>query len=175
MQHRLIVMWAPPRSLSTAFVRVIEARGDFTILHEPLCDMAACGSYQHRMEVGESARLESHEQLFGHIQSLRSHKQVFVKDTCEYSYHEQLAGSAYLREAQHVFMLRDPEKVINSHYHINPELSCEEVGYANLARLYDLVKEEAALPPVFIDADELAVNAERVVTSFCGAVGLRLR
>lgn len=150
MQHRLIVMWAPPRSLSTAFVRVIAARGDFNVVHEPLCDLSACGEYKHPQQENSSPPLNSPTALFDYIQTLRSHSAVFIKDTCEFDYRHLLAGTPYLREAQHVFMLRNPEKVINSHYHVNPQLTCNEVGYQNLAQLYDSVKAESIHAPCLL-------------------------
>lgn len=173
MQHRLVVMWAPPRSLSTAFVRVIAERGDFTILHEPLCDLAACGSYSHKLTGLQSVELASPAALFEHVQALRADGQVFIKDTCEFAHDEVLSGSAYLREAQHVFMLRDPEKVINSHFHINPQLRSEEVGYRHLVRIYDLVKAESEHPPLFVTAEELTAAPTDTIERFCSQIGLQ--
>lgn len=172
MQHQLIVMWGPPRSLSTAFVRMIAARGDFTILHEPLCDLSACDRHEHVRPDGSIAAVTSPAQLFDYVRALRAGGNVFVKDTCEYPYDALLSGSDYLREARHVFMLRDPAKVINSHYHINPQLTCEEVGYAYLARVYDLVKTHAVQAPLFVDADELAADPETAVAAFCRDAGM---
>src|SRR5581483_11402183 len=34
-QHKIIYFISSPRSLSTAFMRMIQARGDFQIFHEP--------------------------------------------------------------------------------------------------------------------------------------------
>ena len=78
MQHRLIVLWAPPRSLSTAFVRVIAARGDFTILHEPLCDLSACGIYSHPQTDHSTQTLNNSTELFNYVQALRAQRAVFI-------------------------------------------------------------------------------------------------
>jgi len=173
MQHRLIVMWAPPRSLSTAFVRVIAARGDFIILHEPLCDLSACGEYKHPQKDNSPQTLNSSMEIFNYVQALRAHSAVFIKDTCEFDYRHVLTGTRYLREAQHVFMLRNPAKVINSHYHINPGLKCNEVGYQNLAELYDVVKAESIHPPLFVDADDMINNPECAISNFCSDANLQ--
>ena len=170
--HRLFVMWAPPRSLSTAFVRVMAARGDFTILHEPLCDLAACGHFVHRRAGAEPRRLDSAAALFEHVERQRRDGPVFIKDTCEYDYRDVLEGSGYLREATHIFMLREPASVINSHYHINPAMRCEDVGYEHLARVYDLVRLQAAARPLFIDAERLVLDPAGTVERFCDSAGL---
>jgi len=170
MLHRLFLLWAPPRSLSTAFVRVITERGDFTVLHEPLCDLAA--GVPHPLSDGSGRSLPDPEALFAHVEMLRTKGHVFVKDTCEYDYCDVLRGTGYLRDAQHVFMLRNPAKVINSHYHINPKLSCADVGYAHLVGVYDLVVDQAKLRPIFVDADQLIADPERTVKEFCSSADL---
>lgn len=171
--HRLLVMWAPPRSLSTAFVRVMAARGDFSILHEPLCDLVACGHFMHRQAGDAPRRLDTAPALFEHIERLRrDNGPVFIKDTCEYDYCDILDGSDYLRDATHIFMLREPASVINSHYNINPEMRCEDVGYEHLARVYDLVRLQARAKPLFIDAERLVADPADTVARFCEHVGL---
>ncbi|WP_147373895.1 hypothetical protein [Massilia cavernae] len=172
MPKRLFVMWAPPRSLSTAFVRIVAARADFTILHEPLCDLAACGHYLDKRAGAPAHQVDSAQALFDYVELLRRDGQVFIKDTCEYAYDDVLAGTAYLRDATHVFMLRDPEKVINSHYHINPDLRCAEVGYEHLARVYKLVRAESHNAPLFVDADQLAADPDGTMARFCASAGL---
>jgi len=173
MQHRLIVMWAPPRSLSTAFVRVIAARGDFTILHEPLCDLSARGIYSHPQTDHSTQTLKNSTELFNYVQALRAQRAVFIKDTCEFDYRHRLTGTSYIREAQHVFMLRNPEKVINSHYYINPDLTCSEVGYQHLAELYDAVKAESIHSPLFVDADDMILSPECAISNFCRDANLQ--
>lgn len=172
MKHQLIVMWAPPRSLSTAFLRVIAARGDFEVLHEPLCDLAACGQYSHRRENGDATVLLSIPDFLDHVDSLRNRGPVFVKDTCEFDYEADLVGSGYLREAQHVFMLRDPAKAINSHFAINPNLSSDEVGYRHLVKLYHQVKAESKAAPIFVEAERLAAAPQATIHAFCARTGL---
>lgn len=172
MNQRLIVMWAPPRSLSTAFLRVIAARGDFEILHEPMCDLAACGEYTHQRSDGTATVLRSASELFDYIAFLRCQSPVFVKDTCEFDYEANVAGSSYLQDAQHVFMLRDPEKVINSHYAVNPQLSSDEVGYRHLVKLYNQVKTQSATAPIFVEAERLSADPDGTIRAFCDSSGL---
>lgn len=172
MSETVMVLWAPPRSLSTAFVRVIAQRGDFTVLHEPLCDLAACGAYTITLQQRPDIRIENEKALFDYVNKLSRKGRVFVKDTCEYDYSKALDGSSYLQNSQHIFMLRDPQKVINSHHHMNPSLSCDQVGYRHLAKIYKLAKEQSTCSPTFINADELVEDTEKVVASFCKKVGL---
>jgi len=172
MEHKLLVMWAPPRSLSTAFLRVMKARGDLEILHEPLCDIVACGTHEHRRADGGREILSSVAELFEYVSSLRTHRAVFIKETCEFDYEAHLLGSAYMQQARHIFLLRDPARAINSHFHINPQLTSDEVGYRHLDRLLERVREQAQLLPVFIEAERLSQDPASVVERFCRQVGL---
>ncbi|WP_368935270.1 hypothetical protein [Alcaligenes faecalis] len=166
--HPLIVLWAPPRSLSTVFLRVMAARGDLEVLHEPMCDLAACD--RHELPNGEL--LGSMAELCEYIDARRVVRPVFVKETCEYDYRASLMETGILREAIHVFMLREPAKVINSHYDVNPNLQSDEVGFRNLASLFDVVKIHGEQPPIFVDADKLQASPEREVQEFCVRVGI---
>lgn len=172
MDKKVYIMWAPPRSLSTAFVRMISQRGDFSLLHEPLCDIAACGEYKHINQDGGEQRVNDVASLLTYVHSLIAKGNVFIKDTCEYDYSELLDGSPYMRDAQHIFMLRDPEKVINSHNNINPSLTCDEVGYRHLANIYELARSQSIYAPIFVDADELLADPESTVQAFCADAGL---
>ena len=40
----ILVLWAAPRSRSTAFFRMMAERGDHTVLHEPFSNRAEFGS-----------------------------------------------------------------------------------------------------------------------------------
>lgn len=171
MTNKLLVLWAPPRSLSTAFARVMDARGDFIVLHEPLCDLAAGHAFEYEFE-GEVRRIKSPQVLFGHVRELLSKGNVFIKDTCEFAYPNAIGTEGYPVDAQHLFMLRDPEQVINSHYAMNPALTSEQVGYRHLHDLYCAVKASCTRSPIILDADELVLEPDRVISAFCRKVGI---
>jgi hypothetical protein len=166
--HPVIVLWAPPRSLSTAFLRVMAARGDLEVLHEPMCDLAA--GERHELPTGEF--LDSMTELCAHIDARRTVRPVFVKETCEYDYRPNLMGTKLVREATHAFMLREPAKVINSHYNVNPSLQADEVGFRHLASLLDFVKTHGGRVPLFVDSERLQEAPESEVEAFCARAGL---
>ena len=51
-----LALWSAPRSRSTAFERMMRARGDFTVLHEPFSHLANYGSTTVDDEVISSER-----------------------------------------------------------------------------------------------------------------------
>lgn len=171
MTNKLVILWAPPRSLSTAFVRMIEARGDFTVLHEPLCDLAAGHVFTHEVQ-GETHRIDTPNRLFAHVRTLLDKGNVFIKDTCEFSYAGLINEGAYPDDAHHAFMIRNPEQVINSHYAMNPQLTSQQVGYQHLDALYCAVRARGVHDPVIVDANQLVLDPQNVIGDFCRKVGI---
>jgi adenylylsulfate kinase len=164
----LIVMWAPPRSLSTAFVRVMAARGDLEVLHEPMCNLAA--GAVHELPSGKSLR--SMAELQAHVDALRTVAPVFIKETCEYDHCATLDGTAIVRDAVHAFMLREPAKVINSHSYVTPSLQADNIGFRHLASLLDLARAQGKHAPIFVEAERLQTAPAAEVEAFCARVGI---
>ncbi len=168
MSPPLIFLWAPPRSLSTVFLRIMVARGDFAVMHEPMCDLAAGKAHI----ASSGASLKTIAQLQDHIQGLRHAQPVFIKETCEFDHADAIAGSPLVREALHAFMLREPARTIASHHSVNPHLRCDDVGFKHMARLFDLVSTQAERPPIFVCADRLQASPSEEVRAFCARAGL---
>jgi adenylylsulfate kinase len=144
------------------------ARGDLEVLHEPLCDLAA--GTRHQLASGRS--LGSVDELLDHVEALRAVRPVFVKETCEHDYRHHLAETGLLRDAIHAFMLRDPAKVINSHFNVNPHVKPEEIGFRHLAKLLDLVRTKNTHAPIFVEAEKLESAPETEVQRFCARAGI---
>ncbi|TQN28378.1 hypothetical protein FHX37_3715 [Haloactinospora alba] len=163
---RLLVLWSPPRCRSTAFLRMMRERGDFTVVHEPLShvhDFGAADVHGTRCTSGEAV-LEA-------LDSLSRRTPVFVKDTTDFPYPEVHAAEWFLRSATHTFLIREPRAAIASHYRLNPSLGRDEIGFARVRRIHDAVTETGARP-VVVDADELVDRPHAVVRAYCDSVGI---
>ena len=166
MTHMVYVLWATPRSLSTVFERIIDASGAFEIIHEPLCNIAACGEHVHYRSDDDSIVFRSAIEVHDYVQKLSTTTNVFVKDTCEYDYVPTLREVSYLSNATHAFMLRKPDKAINSHFHINPQVTSSEIGYRHLAELHDFVRNCFSADSQYIDAERLVLEPDTVAREF---------
>lgn len=164
-----LILWSPPRCRSTAFLRMMAARGDFQVVHEP---------FSHLMDFGAAdvagVRCTDEQAVMTALLELSARTPVFVKDTTDFHYPGLLAAEEFLRAATHSIIIRHPREVIASHYRINPELTCEEVGFERVREIYQAA-EKAGNPPVIIDADDLVDHPEATVRSYCTAVGIPLR
>ncbi|GII62131.1 branched chain amino acid aminotransferase [Sphaerisporangium krabiense] len=164
---RILALWSAPRSRSTAFLRMMAARGDHTVVHEPFSHVADFGEAQ----VGPfTAHTET--ELIATLRELATRGPVFFKDTTDFHYPGLLADDAFLSEATHTFIIRHPEQAIASHFKLNAELGRDEIGFAWLAEIYDAVATRSATPPVVIDSDDLIRNPEATVREYCARVSI---
>lgn len=169
---QLIALWAHPRSRSTAFFRMIQNRGDFLVVHEPFCTRADTGMVEIPDGNGGTLSVSSERELIEVLLDLSSRFPVFFKDTSEHRYREVETCGLFLKTAKHCFIVREPRSTIASHYHVKSNVSCDEIGYRNLYRIYQAVVEATQRQPLVLEADRLMKDADRVVATFCRLFGL---
>jgi sulfotransferase family protein len=167
MEPRLLALWSAPRCRSTAFLRMMEERGDVTVLHEPFSHVTDFGV----TKVGER-EVRSERELIPALRELAAKEPVFFKDTTDFRYPELLGAADFLRETTHAFMIRDPKAAIASHYRLNPGLGRDEIGFAWLHEIYEAVVAAKGEQPIVIDGDDLAAAPRQVVETYCVRVGI---
>jgi hypothetical protein len=154
--------------MSTAFFRMMAERGEFCLIHEPFY---AC-ERGHPVRVGERT-LHGAAEVISFM--LGSAQPVFFKETTEYRHAKLFAAHPELLEMTHTFIVRDPRRVIESHFALNPEVTCDEIGFEHLAEIFELVHNATGVAPVVIDADHLVRDPAGVVAAYCRRVGLTER
>lgn len=165
-----MVLWAVPRSRSTAFERIFVERDDFEVLHEPFS-----ATYYHSPERRSDAFLEgppdpAHcaDRVLDDVLRPRG-RRVFVKDM---AYHTAgFMDRGFVDHFDNTFLIRHPREALVSLYRKHPQFTFEETGYEQLARLYDLVTDGAGSAPV-VDADDLMRDPEATVRAYCAALGI---
>lgn len=168
----VIALWAHPRAISTAFLRMMIARGDLTVVHEPLVTLTDEGSVELPAPGGGTVTARSTRRVLACLRKLAAERPVFVKDTLEYRYQFLFDHPQELADIRHTFIVRHPAPTISSHYAMKPTVTCREIGYEHQYELYSLVREVADEPPVVISAERLLADPQRVVAAYCAAVGL---
>lgn len=179
MDDRILVLWATPRSTSTAFEWMMRMRGDFVCLHEPF-GVAYYRGVDRRTTRPDENPLEpvrSYASTWREILDARRHGRVFIKDFPSYVSHladpdEPSHDPTFLDHFQHTFLVRDPAKVLVSMYAQWNEFTMEEASFEDLHRMFDLVVErDGTIPPV-IDSDNLLDDPHGTVRAYCQAVGI---
>ena len=159
-----LFLWSPPRSLSTAFLRMMIERGDHEVIHEPFSSIVVQG----HVTIGDDTATE-HEELLDLLIERARKQRVFVKETTEYDYLTN-GGARIPHVGQHTLIVRDPRAAIASHYAMNPEMTCAEVGYEHQAEI-----ARRAYPggrPIVVEAESLVADPAGTVADYCARVGI---
>lgn len=172
---QVIAMWAHPRAVSTAFLRMMIARGDVTVVHEPLVTLTDEGHVELPAVDGGTVDLHRPGQVLAQLIELGRRRPVFVKDTVEYRYTELFDHPAELAAITHTFIVREPARTIASHYAKKPTVSCPEIGFEHQYELFERIRELTGREPVVISAEQLLGTPEKVIQAYCEAVGLAYR
>lgn len=177
---RILILWATPRSTSTAFEWMMRMRGDFVCLHEPFGPAYYRGEDRRTTRPDENP-LEpgrTYASTWQAILDSRRHGRVFSKDFPNYVMHlveGDMAHEDFLDHFQHTFLVRDPAKALASMYNQWDEFTMDEASYEDLHRLFDVVTERYGEIPPVIESDDLLQDPAGVVAAYCAAVGIDFR
>ena len=171
---RLLALWGAPRTVSTAFERMMRERGDHEVVFEPFAASYYFSADRRSSRFdGEVDPEPSHdlEAILDRLVAAARSRPVFIKDMAYHVVHR--ADAAFLsRFDQHTFIVRHPRFALASLAQIWPDFTDEEAGSEPLRRLFDLVADAEGRRPTVIDGEDLLADPGRVVAAWCDAVGL---
>ena len=171
--HKILVLWATPRSTSTAFEWMMRMRGDLTCFHEPF------GEPWYQGEQPLWSRLQhdsprtpglTFESVWETMKAAAAKGPVFSKDFPHYI--EHLWTDEFLAHFNHSFLIRDPAKVATSMFKHWPDFVLKEIAFVEQRQLFDRLAERSGAAPPVIDSDDLLEDPHGIVEAYCNAVGL---
>lgn len=179
--HEILALWCHPRSLSTAFGRMMMERGDLTVLHERFLYLYYVVQNPQLVIAQQLERVEpwmraSFDEIVEGIEAEASQRPVFLKDMAVNVHNPKgrHADEAFLGRFSNGFLIRDPEIAILSHLKQNPKMIFEEVGYDAQFAVFEKVSQMIGAPPPVIDAADLEDDPARIVNLYCEAMGIAL-
>lgn len=168
----VLALWSIPRSISTAVERMMMARGDFKVLHEPFSyyyyvkEQRAAAVH---MNVDADAPLNFSE-IVASVLNEAENAPVFFKDM---SYHViSRADPAFLSNFVNTFIIRDPAITLLSHAKLNPAFTLEEAGYEATSQLVDMVAEQTGETPPIVDAEDIIEDPYGVIKGYSERAGI---
>lgn len=171
--HKIIALWAVPRSTSTAFEWMMRQRGDLDCLHEPLGEAWYQGESPLWPRVtADSLRTPglTLESVWSDLQKRAQTHSVFSKDFPHYVDH--MWTDERLDLFTHSFLIRDPAKTITSMYDKWPDFHEKEVGFPEQRELFDRVAQKYGKAPPVIDSDDMLENPHKIISLWSQAVGI---
>ncbi len=175
--HRILAIWAHPRSVSTALERVFIERGDFSVMHEPFSMVY----YMHEQRADaahvnfDSDEAVDYDSIRNRILQAAERRPICFKDMCYHCHDHLIHDEAFLEKTTHVFLIRDPRQTIASHYAKNPKVTSEEIGYEKQASVFRKVKQLTGAPPAVIAAEDLQDDPAGLLRALCQRIGVEDR
>lgn len=170
----IIMLWAHPRSMSTAIERVMRERGDFDCLHEPFLHyyyLEKSGRTLPYFE-GEVEHPSSYAATREMILAQAEQGPVFGKDMAYYVMPELLDDVDFCRRIRHCFLLRDPLRAILSYYRLDPDFALDEVGFEAQWRLFDGLRALGIEDSVVLEAEAVQRDPAGMIGRFWRSLGL---
>lgn len=171
-KSKAIYLISTPRSCSTAFLRMMHARGDFEVFNEP-------GVITY-FSIHKTKKLATYHEVEKSIaQKMIPSQNIFVKElgyaACEYL----LPDSDFLKHQDYnvVFLVRNPHNALISHYKktnfgVMKNLLQDILSYKKLYELFQEFKQKTMKQPWIILSEELVVHPRKILTQFCYHTGI---
>lgn len=173
--YPIIILWAHPRSMSTAIERVMRERGDFDCLHEPFLHyyyLERCGGKPLPHFDSEQNHPVSYAETRDMILQHAEQAPVFAKDMSYYVIPEILQDPEFCQLVRHCFLIRNPVRSIMSYFKLDPDVALEEVGieaqWVHLQGLQQLGIENS----VVLEAEAVQADTARAMRLFWQALDL---
>ncbi len=172
-----MVMWAHPRSMSTAMERMMRERGDCDCLHEPFMYYYYVNQAPKEMPFFKVD--PDHPVTFRDILDLfeqrAKDRPVFVKDMAYYIVpeifsHPELAGGI-----NHIFLIRNLRRSIVSYFELDQGISSEEIGVNAQWALYQWVRKISGKSPLVLSAEHVQSSPASAAEQLCRYLGLPTR
>ena len=164
---KLLHLISGPRNISTALMYSFGNRADTDVVDEPFyAYYLEKFNVTHHPGTNEILKSMSSDaaQVVDDLKKSRSVNYFFIKNMahhlCEFDYR-------FAYEAQNIFLIRDPSKLIASFSKVISEPCALDIGLIREVELYDELVKNGKYTPIVIDSGELLLNPRQVIGKLC--------
>jgi hypothetical protein len=174
MSHAIIALWSHPRSMSTAFERIMRARGDLECLHEPFMYDYYVNRAKKQMPHFDARdeHPKTYEAIRDMILKMAESTPVFFKDMAYYVMPHILDDEPFLRRVTHSFLIRDPKASLVSYAKLDPDFTSEELGLSAQWQLWQGIHAQTGLKPVVVESESVQADPAGQMQTYWNGVGL---
>lgn len=173
--NRPLCLWAAPRTVSTAFDKMMRERQDHKVFTEPFSYAWYFGPERLSPRYSLEYPCKTFSSVLASIRKTTrppSSLPVFVKEM-PYQLGPLLRPDVLL-SFHGSLLIRHPAWVLPSLHRMWPDFTDHETGYPALVSVLSMLRNAGESPAV-IDSDDLRNNPEAVVGQWCDAVGIERR
>ena len=162
-------MWSGPRNISTAMMRSFQSRGDTFVSDEPMY-----GHFLSITKTNHPLREEIIKSMETDRKKLHKYLSIFTPGKFSIWYQKQMTqhiliddSLEWIKDLSNVFLIRDPKQVILS-YLKKFKLEDESlIGFIQLKRIFDYLKNNTESDPIVIDANDILKNPSAMLNQLC--------
>lgn len=169
-----LAMWSGPRNISTAMMRAWENRPDCAVSDEPL--------YAHYLQATGLDHPGGDDVIASGDTDWRRVVEALINGPApdnqpvwyqKHMSHHLLPGMAleWIERLHNVLLIRDPRQVVASYVKSRADVTPDDIGLPQQARLYDHLCETGHVPPV-IDAGDFLRAPEAHLRALCDWLGV---
>lgn len=173
MSVKRIAMWSGPRNISTAMMRAWENRDDTFVTDEPFyaCYLKNTGiEHPGRDEILAAQSTDWESVIDDCISTTHAHCTIHYQKHMTQHMLQDLRLD-WLDNLVNVFLIRSPAEVIASYAQARPDLTAEDIGFAQQHRLYEHVKAHVHSQPLVVSSKQILtdpLNALQKICDYCG-------
>ncbi len=173
----VIILWAHPRSMSTAIERVMRERGDFDCLHEPFLHYYYLERSARELPHfdSEAEHPTSYAETRDMILRRAEDAPVFAKDMSYYVMPEMLQDQEFCQRASHCFLIRNPMRSIMSYFKLDNTVTLDEIGIEAQWRHFEGLRALGIDDALVLEAESVQVDTAAAMARFWQALGLDFR
>ncbi|WP_163847937.1 sulfotransferase [Pseudooceanicola aestuarii] len=167
-----IAAWSGPRNLSTAMMYAFGNRADFTAVDEPFyaAYLTRTGLYHPMREQVLAAQSDDMGTVVADlIAPLPEGRHVYHKHMAQHILPDTPLD--WLDQCRHLILLRHPDRVISSFAKGYDNVTLADVGFLQLAELFDILRDRG-LDPVVVDSADIRRDPEGMLRAICDRLGL---
>lgn len=178
--YKIIYLISPPRSMSVAFLRMMDARGDFTVLHEPTVRPYDNIHYPElTKDWWNTTAFNTFDEVEEHILQKSKNTNVFVKEMT-FSSAEFLQRTGMLKQpnVHTIFLLRNPHHVVISFYNkcnAIPNEYSRLIGYKETYELFKYALVHGSHKPIILRTEDLYTQPKKTVRAICKALDIAFK
>jgi hypothetical protein len=174
MKTLRVAMWSGPRNISTAMMRAWENRGDCEVVDEPLYAhyLAYTGLDHPGREQVIAAGVTDWRAVATRLTGPPASGAPLMYQ--KHMTHHLLPhiSRAWLAELTHVFLIRDPRKVLVSYIKTRANVTAADIGVLQQREIFDYVRELTRVSPPVIDAGLFLNAPEAQLRALCELLGI---
>lgn len=169
-----LAMWSGPRNISTAMMRAFENRPDCAVWDEPFyAAYLKHSGVVHPMhdEIIADGLPNPDDVVQGLLGPVPGGAPLFYQK--HMSHHMiPIIPRGWFKDVTHGFLLRHPERVTASYAAKRDEVTLDDIGFAQLAQIFDQICDALGEAPPVLDSDAVPADPKTHLSALCAAWGI---